>query len=240
MTASSMADLMRYGGPILYLFVYGFVLFAILVTADSGTIFSRKLLPKRRQNTKSLPGQPRSLEQPSRQDVLTEAQAVSTSDDLLRVLRITKLYGSNKVVDDVSLGVPRDTICALVGPNGAGKTTTCSIICGDVVPDMGDVLINGVSVVHHPRIARILLGVCPQFTAIDAQLTVQEHLMIYGRLKGLHGTDLHRDMEALMRATSLTQFAGRLASKLSGGNQRKLSLAIALIGELELKETSCN
>ena len=83
-----------------------------------------------------------------------------------------------------------------------------------------------------PRTARLSLGVCPQFTAIDSQLTVREHLMIYGRLKGLHsGHEVKTNVEKLMVATSLYVYADRLASQLSGGNQRKLSLAIALIGE---------
>lgn len=93
-------------------------------------------------------------------------------------------------------------------------------------------LINDISVVHHPRSARLSLGVCPQFTAIDSQMTVREHLVIYGRLKGLYrGEELRRNVDDLMQATSLHVYADRLASKLSGGNQRKLSLAIALIGE---------
>jgi ATP-binding cassette, subfamily A (ABC1), member 3 len=235
-----MGDLMRYGGPILYLFIYGFVLFAILVGVDSGLILPRRVARPRRQNALSPSGQLSFHEKSPRQDVVAEAQAVSTSDDLLRVLQITKSYDGAKVVDDVSLGVPRDTVFAMLGPNGAGKTTSCSIICGDVVPDMGDVLINGVSVANHPQIARLSLGVCPQFTAIDAQLSVREHLMIYGHLKGLSGPDLNRDVEALMQATLLTPFSDRLASKLSGGNQRKLSLAIALIGEPKFKETGWN
>ena len=99
------------------------------------------------------------------------------------------------------------------------------------MPDSGDVLVEGTSVVNHPRTARLSLGVCPQFTAIDSQLTVREHLMIYGRFKGLRpGPELHTNVNTLMKATALYQYADRLASKLSGGNQRKLSLAIALIG----------
>jgi ATP-binding cassette subfamily A (ABC1) protein 3 len=92
------------------------------------------------------------------------------------------------------------------------------------------VLINGVSVVHQPRTARSSIGVCPQFNAIDSQLTVRQHLNIYGRLKGLRPGELQENVESLMRATSLIPYADRLANKLSGGNQRKLSLAIALIG----------
>ena len=106
---------------------------------------------------------------------------------------------------------------------------------GEVIPDEGDVLIYDVSVIHHPRSARLSLGVCPQFTAIDSQLTVREHLLVYGRLKGLYrGEELTSNVENLMRATSLHMYADRLASKLSGGNQRKLSLAIALIGRSSL------
>src|SRR6202034_2467398 len=104
-------------------------------------------------------------------------------------------------------------------------------IGGNVVPNAGDVLINGVSVIRHPTTARLALGVCPQFTAIDAQLTVRQHLMIYGRLKGLRrGGELERNVDSVMRATTLDIYADRLANKLSGGNQRKLSLAIALMG----------
>ena len=92
-------------------------------------------------------------------------------------------------------------------------------------------LINGISVVKNPRSARLALGVCPQFTAIDSELTVREHLIVYGRLKGLKpGAELQRNVEALLHGTSLQQYADRLAARLSGGNQRKLALAIALMG----------
>ncbi|KII94244.1 hypothetical protein PLICRDRAFT_132803 [Plicaturopsis crispa FD-325 SS-3] len=227
--ASSMGVLIRYGRPILYLIVYAFFLLAVLVWVDSGTIFPRSLTATRKSQ-KATPesGANSGSERP---DVAAETQAVATSDDLLRVLHISKAYGGNKVVDDVSIGVSRDTVFANLGPNGAGKSTSFNIIRGDVIPDAGDVMIDGVSVVHHPRTARLSLGVCPQFTAIDSQLTVRQHLLIYGRLKGLkRGPEISASIEALLEATALSTYADRLASKLSGGNQRKLALAIALIG----------
>jgi ATP-binding cassette subfamily A (ABC1) protein 3 len=93
--------------------------------------------------------------------------------------------------------------------------------------------------VHNPRAARVFLGVCPQFTAIDSQLTVRQHLRVYGRLKGLkRGEEVNRNIEMLLRATSLDIYADRLASKLSNGNQRKLSLAIALIGACNYFESA--
>lgn len=116
-------------------------------------------------------------------------------------------------------------MCAL------GKTSTFNVIRGDINPDAGDVFINGTSIIAHPNTARLSLGVCPQFSAIDPQLTVRQHLVIYGLLKGLkRGPELDQNVESLLRATTLSPYADRLANKLSGGNQRKLSFAIALIG----------
>ncbi|KAF9225247.1 P-loop containing nucleoside triphosphate hydrolase protein [Gyrodon lividus] len=228
-TTSSMGDIMRYGGPILYLFIYGFVLFGILVWVDSGSIIPRRFLKTHKQQARFDENQV--ANEISRQDVASEARAVTQSSDALRVLHVTKSFDGNRVVNDVSFGVSRDTIFAMLGPNGAGKTTTFNMIRGDIVPDTGDVKIKGISVVNSPRNARLSLGVCPQFTAIDSQLTAREHLSIYGRLKGLKsGDELNTNIESLMVATSLDMYADRLASQLSGGNQRKLSLAIALIG----------
>lgn len=100
-----------------------------------------------------------------------------------------------------------------------------------MTPTKGDIFINGISVTQHPRGARLSLGVCPQFTAIDAQLTVREHLMLYGRLKGIpRGPELDQNVDILLKATALAEYTNRLASQLSGGNQRKLALAIAMMG----------
>ncbi|KZT22614.1 hypothetical protein NEOLEDRAFT_1071005 [Neolentinus lepideus HHB14362 ss-1] len=233
-TASSTGDIMRYGGPILYLFIYGFILFGVLVWVDSGSAI-RRLIPalrKTRARTQQMT-QFNGTSAQSGEDVLVETKTVETSDDALRVLHVVKAFGQTRdpVVNDVSFGVSNDTVLALLGPNGAGKTTTFNMIRGDIFPDSGDILIMGTSVIQHPRTARLSLGVCPQFTAIDPQLTVAEHLMIYGRLKGLYrGEEVRTNVDMLMKATALDIYKDRLASKLSGGNQRKLALAIALMG----------
>ncbi|TFK56402.1 P-loop containing nucleoside triphosphate hydrolase protein [Heliocybe sulcata] len=235
-TASSMGDIMRYGGPILYLFVYGFMLFGILVWVDSGSTV-RRLIPalRARKPRARTPQQISQRGSPSQsgEDIVAETKTVETSDDALRVLHVVKAFGqtTDPVVNDVSFGVSSDTVLALLGPNGAGKTTTFNMIRGDIIPDSGDILITGTSVIQHPRTARLSLGVCPQFTAIDPQLSVAEHLAIYGRLKGLYrGKELKQNVDMLMKATGLDIYKDRLASKLSGGNQRKLALAIALMG----------
>jgi ATP-binding cassette, subfamily A (ABC1), member 3 len=98
-------------------------------------------------------------------------------------------------------------------------------------PDRGDIVVNGVSAVFHPAKARVFIGVCPQFSAIDTQLSVYHHLVVYAKLKGLRKDEVQRDVETLMRVTKLDQYRDMAASKLSGGNQRKLMLAIALLGK---------
>jgi ATP-binding cassette, subfamily A (ABC1), member 3 len=127
-SASSMGTITKFGGPILYLFVYGLVLLAILVWVDSGSIFPCRLATLRRQQIISHPEGTQGLDVELNKDVTAEARSVSASDDLLRVLHVTKSFGANKVVDDVSLGVSHDTIFAMLGPNGAGKTTCFNVI----------------------------------------------------------------------------------------------------------------
>ncbi|TDL26382.1 P-loop containing nucleoside triphosphate hydrolase protein [Rickenella mellea] len=225
-TIKSMGTLGRFSGPIVYLIGFSVIFFVILIWHDSGSPFSRQTgrSRKRRRDSDSAHYE---------EDVIAETKSVAQTNDPLRILNVTKNFkkGGVNAVDNVSFGVQHDSVLALLGPNGAGKTTTFNIIRGDVVPTRGDVLIQGTSVITSPRAARLSLGVCPQFTAIDSHLTVREHLMIYGRLKGLNsGVELSENVEVLLNATALSQYADRLASKLSGGNQRKLSLAIALLG----------
>lgn len=246
-----MGNIMRYGGPIVYLILYSFFLFGVLVWHDSGSLLPRRFRFRKRRITAvaeaPLPAQT-NANAIARPDVDDEARAVAGSGDPLRVLRLSKAFEGKQVVDDVSFGVSSGTMFALLGPNGAGKTTTFNMIrtfqatilsvCrsrvtvgGDILPSSGDVLIQGHSAVTHPRAARLALGVCPQFTAIDAQLTVAEHLGVYGQLKGLRrGPELRTNVDAMLIATALEPYRDRLASALSGGNQRKLALAIALMG----------
>lgn len=114
-TSSSMGEIMRYGGPILYLIIYAIVLFAVLVLTDSGSWTS--LIRRKGKNHTVASHAHQSASNPE-----------SPIGSLLEVLGITKTYDKRQVVDDVSLDIPRDTIYALLGPNGAGKTTTFNII----------------------------------------------------------------------------------------------------------------
>ncbi|KZS93968.1 P-loop containing nucleoside triphosphate hydrolase protein [Sistotremastrum niveocremeum HHB9708] len=232
-STKSLGAIDKFGGPILYLVVYGLILFSILVLTDSGSRRpSWSLLRGRQRRVRDLP-EKLPVPTSSTDVVAAEAARAMESDDALRVLGVSKKFSgaTGKAVDDVSFGVSTNTVFAMLGPNGAGKTTTFNMIRGDVVPDEGEVLIQGTSAIRHPSIARLSLGVCPQFTAIDPHLTVREHLRVYGMLKGVSKAGrLEQDIETLATAVALLPYIDRLASKLSGGNQRKLALAISLMG----------
>ncbi|KXX83369.1 ATP-binding cassette sub-family A member 5 [Madurella mycetomatis] len=237
--ATTPADMVRYGGPIVYLIAQIIVLFVILVWADGGSAgFSL-----RRMFFRSSPSAPSTADDEraaiSDEEVANELVRVKTSasapgnptTDGLRVINLTKSFGSNTAVDNVTFGIPHGEVFALLGPNGAGKSTTISVIRGDIKPSGGarggDVFVEDASVTRNLAAARSHLGVCPQFDAVD-QMTVEEHLRFYARVRGI--PDVGYNVDAVIRAVGLQAFSTRQAHALSGGNKRKLSLGIALMG----------
>lgn len=232
--ASYPGSILIYGGPILYLIGQSLVLFAFLIWQDHR--FSLSRLPKLHQRKPQADVEDHLTREP---EVSEEIARVTTSNDNLRVLHISKtfssfVYGRIKAVEDLTFGVRQGEVFALVGPNGAGKSTTISMLRGDIRPspirysDNSGLYIQQISVTTHRNLARQEIGVCPQFDAMD-QLNVREHLMLYARVRGV--IEPRKRVEALIRGVGLTPFADRMAEKLSGGNKRKLSLAIALIGD---------
>lgn len=249
--ASYPGDIGVYGGPILYLIVQSIVLFMVLVWWDSGykpaflTTLPRLL---RRgevgkgdtvdtEHDGATHSDASTLFDPA---VTSEARRIESQTppdtDSLRVLHLNRFFGrGNHAVQDMTFGIPRGEVFALLGPNGAGKSTTISLIRGDIHPSggllnavpSGDVLISDLSITAHRAAARQHLGVCPQFDAMDS-MTVREHLAFYASARGV--PDVKANVEAVLTSTGLRRFADRLAHKLSGGNKRKLSLGIALMG----------
>ena len=215
-----------YGGPILYLIIQTVFLFGVLLWYDSGanaTLFNRF----RKAPTPAEGGGNTSDEEVGAELARVTSDAQET--DGLRVVHLTKSFGKNTAVDNVSFGVRRGEVFALLGPNGAGKSTTISLIRGDIQPSHngGDVLVEDTSITRHRAAARAHLGVCPQFDAIDS-MTVLEHLRFYARIRGV--PDVEHNVQSVLRAVGLEAFSTRMAHALSGGNKRKLSLGIALMG----------
>ena len=210
-----------FGGPILYLIIQAFILFGVLLWWDSGSLVRRYMARKKLQELEDQD----SLEA----EVSNELTRVSSSKDGLRLLQISKKFKKVLAVNNVSFGVPKGEVFALLGPNGAGKSTCISMIRGDMQPSSknGDIFVEDISVIRHRGQARARLGVCPQFDAMD-RMTTREHLYFYAKARGV--SDPKHNVEAVMQAVGLQQYADRMAEKLSGGNKRKLSLGIALMG----------
>lgn len=224
--ASNPGGILFYGGPILYLIIQSFVLFGLLIWLDQGSAGS-SLLGLFSGNKKPVPDPELSDEEISNE--LARVTSNAANENGLRVVNVTKNFGKNTAVDNVTFGIKRGEVFALLGPNGAGKSTTISIIRGDIKPSRngGDVFVEDVSVTKNLADARANLGVCPQFDAMD-QMTVREHLEFYAKVRGI--PDVDHNVNAVLQAVGLSSFSTRMANALSGGNKRKLSLGIALMG----------
>ena len=218
--ASFAGGITVFGGPILYLILQAMALFTFLIWYDSG--YKPGFLMKQRSEEIE---EAETLEP----EVLDELTRVKSSNDGLRVLNVSKTFGRFTAVQDVTFGVQRGEVFALLGPNGAGKSTTISLIRGDIRPSgrSGDIFVENTSIIKHRAAARNHLGVCPQFDAID-QMTVAEHLRFYAMARGV--ADVDHNVSEIVEAVGLGAFKYRMAGKLSGGNKRKLSLGIALMG----------
>eukprot|EP00164_Ancoracysta_twista_P010931 GFYU01016657.1.p1 GENE.GFYU01016657.1~~GFYU01016657.1.p1 ORF type:complete len:564 (+),score=21.15 GFYU01016657.1:182-1693(+) len=152
--------------------------------------------------------------------------------DGVTIQHLRKVYNKEKIaVKDLSFGVKFGETFALLGTNGAGKTTTISTLTGEHTPTCGNAFINGRSIVGEMNEARQWIGYCPQFDALHEHMTVKEHLILYCRLRGLTGTEITQQVDKTISALSLEQYATTMSKSLSGGNKRKLSLGIALIGD---------
>lgn len=131
----------------------------------------------------------------------------------------------------VSVGVPVGECFGLLCVNGAGKTTTMRMITGDIDLGGGDAFLGGWSVRGNSDRARRHLGYCPQFDALPDLLTTRETLVLYARLRGVPPSHISETVDAIIQRMCLEAHQHRLTQHLSGGNKRKLSTALALIGE---------
>jgi len=137
-------------------------------------------------------------------------------------------------VRGVNVGVARGECFGLLGVNGAGKTTTMRMITGDLDPCIGDVWLGGWSITNNRDKARKHLGYCPQFDALPDKLTTREVLNFYSRIRGVPRRDMKGTVDTMIKRMCLEAHQHKLTEHLSGGNKRKLSTALALLGSPEV------
>lgn len=158
--------------------------------------------------------------------------------DFIKLINLTKIYKKVKkvkikkhvAVNALNLGINKGECFGLIGVNGAGKTTTFKMITGDIPITGGDVVVNNFSVSKEIEKVHKSIGYCPQFDALIPLLTSREHLMFFARLRGIPNKYVRQVSDWAMNKVGLNVFADLISGDLSGGNKRKLSTAIALVG----------
>jgi ABC-2 type transport system ATP-binding protein len=153
---------------------------------------------------------------------------------MLAFANVTKRFGRITALDDVSLTIAPGEFFGLLGPNGAGKTTLMSLAAGLRAPDSGTVTVAGQPIATNGAAARRNLGLVPQTIALFQELTAEENLRIFGGLQGLRGAALKAAVDDAFAAAQLTDRRRSLVWTFSGGMQRRLNLAAALLHKPKL------
>mmetsp|Transcript_200 Transcript_200/g.364 ORF Transcript_200/g.364 Transcript_200/m.364 type:complete len:2007 (-) Transcript_200:174-6194(-) len=159
---------------------------------------------------------------------------LASERDRVRVIihKLRKRYQDGKLgVRNLSVCMLEGQITCLLGHNGAGKTTTISVLTGLIEPTAGECIIWNHKLSTDLYSIRKITGICPQHNVLFPSLTVEEHLLFFGRVKGLSGHELQRSADESINDVGLTEKRHVPSSALSGGMKRKLSLAIALVGD---------
>lgn len=153
-------------------------------------------------------------------------------EEIIIIEHLTKEFTGKKqvrAVDDVSLQVLKGEIFGLLGPNGAGKSTLIRILTTLLAPSSGRALVNSYDVTTRPEDIRRIIGVCPQNSTLDLELTAYDNLDFYGKLTDVAEENLPSRIHELLAMTGLADRAGMPVSTFSGGMKRKLEIVRAFI-----------
>lgn len=149
---------------------------------------------------------------------------------MIKIVNLTKKYGKKTAVDSLCLNVKKGELFALLGVNGAGKTTTVRILSCLSKSTDGEAFVGGFSCATESEKVKSIIGISPQDTAVAGNLTVRENLEFIARIYGVEKSNVDK-MTELFR---MHEVENTRAKTLSGGWQRKLSIAMALISEPEV------
>lgn len=235
------------GRPITYLSVTGLFYFVLVFVVDSRSgsrlaSFLTKMICRKKKNlvfSEMLKDTGAELDD----DVIRERDYILNTNDaqlsaqnalvIKDVEKVFSLKGGKGLVavDKISVGVPVGECFGLLGVNGAGKTTTFKMLTGDEAMTSGHAYIDGFNVKTQLKQAQQRMGYCPQFDALIDKMTGRETLTMFARLRGVPERDIPKEVNQLMKAFKFEEHADKIAGAYSGGNKRKLSTAIALVGE---------
>lgn len=152
----------------------------------------------------------------------------------IEISGLTKEFKTRKAVDNLSLSIENGEVFALLGQNGAGKTTTIRMLSCLMVPTKGDAVLLGDSITKNPTAVKQKLNVSPQETAVAPNLSVRENLELLARIYGSNKFTARKKAVEMMETFELMERSKDKAKSLSGGLQRRLSIAMALISDPEI------
>jgi ABC-2 type transport system ATP-binding protein len=148
----------------------------------------------------------------------------------IEIESLVKVYkGAVRALDGIDLFVPAGSVFGLLGPNGAGKTTAVKIATTLSFPTSGTIRVAGFDVVAQPRQVREAIGVVGQNSGVDVNLNGRENLRLQGLIRSIHGRELKQRVDELLEQFGLADSAKRVARNYSGGMQRRLDIATALV-----------
>lgn len=154
--------------------------------------------------------------------------------DAIQTFHLSKRYGDTQAVRGLDLSIRQGELFSLLGVNGAGKTTTIKMLSCLIAPTGGDALVGGHSIVREPEQVKGLIAVSPQETAVAPNLTVRENLELMCSLHSFPREKRRERAAALAAQLELESVLSKRAGRLSGGWQRRVSIAMALVGEPQI------
>lgn len=152
----------------------------------------------------------------------------------IETIELTKQYGTKTAVDSLNLTVEQGELFALLGVNGAGKTTTIKMLSCLTKTTSGDAILLGDSVISNPQAVKEKINVSPQETAVARNLSVKENLELIAQIYSNNRLDAHTKADEMLLTLGLGKIAQDKAKTLSGGMQRRLSIAMALISNPQI------
>ncbi|MCW8888419.1 MAG: ABC transporter ATP-binding protein [Gammaproteobacteria bacterium] len=157
-----------------------------------------------------------------------------TQERLLQVKNLSRRYGAQWAVQNISFEINRGEVLGFLGPNGAGKSTTMQMVSANLAPTTGSIVINGIDLFEQPRAAKALLGYLPEQPPLYRELTVDEYLNFVVRLNGIKKGAQSRAIAHVKERCGLGDVSGRLIANLSKGYQQRLGIAQAIIHSPEI------
>ncbi|AKO64733.1 ABC transporter ATP-binding protein [Methylophilales bacterium MBRSG12] len=152
----------------------------------------------------------------------------------LQASGLTRLFGPNKAVNNVSFELSKGEVLGFLGPNGAGKSTTMRMLTGNLAPTEGQVEICGINIIEEPKLAKANIGYLPEMRPLYKEFRVNEFLRIAAKLHNIPAKKINSSIDIAMEKCGLTHMSNRLIENLSNGYQQRVGIAQAIIHNPEI------